>query len=89
MERYKCTDWARTDLRQGQYFSKHHPDCPNSKFIKVFRVTPGKGLNSCCEKNFELIKAWLDEAEPGDVITIEVLRMMEDVYANLPEYAGP
>ena len=89
MDNCECRNWARVDISADQFFSDHHPKCPKAKWIKVFKVSPGKGLNSCCEKDIKNVIIWLEEAEPGDVIEIKISRMQESDYDRLPEYAGP
>ena len=89
MEECECRYWARTGICQDQYFSDHHPNCPNAKWIKVFRITPGKRLNPCYEKDVDAIRDWMAAADPGEILTIEVLKMQEDVFMHLPEYKGP
>ena len=88
----ECTYWARTDLKPNDLMlplsEYHHPDCPK-KPIKVFRVTPGKDLNPFSEVEIKDVILWLEEAQPGDTITIEVLEMSKQEYDNLPEYMGP
>ncbi len=62
---------------------------PGPETFKVFNVTPGKGLNPVCERDPQNALAWFEEAEPGSVITIEVLEMTEKEYGDLTEYEGP
>lgn len=57
--------------------------------MKVFKVTPGEGLAPCCEKEIKNVSVWIEEAERGEVITVEVLEMSEKEYEELPEYIGP
>ncbi|KKU51879.1 MAG: hypothetical protein UX75_C0059G0007 [Candidatus Moranbacteria bacterium GW2011_GWE2_47_10] len=57
--------------------------------MKVYKVTPGKDLNPCTEKDPAAALVWLEESEPGDVITIEVKEMSLADYEALPEYMGP
>ncbi len=57
--------------------------------MMVFEVNPGKGLNRCTEKNAEAVLVWLQEAQPGDTIIVNVKEMTEEAYAHLPEYMGP
>ena len=57
--------------------------------MKVFKVWPGVDLNPCCEKDPAAALIWLEEAEPGEVIKIEVMEMTEKEYEALPEYEGP
>lgn len=57
--------------------------------MKVFKISPGKDLNWCIEKNPENIISWIAESEVGNTITIEVIEMTEKEYENLPEYEGP
>lgn len=82
----ECVYWARTDTGD---FLGHHPNCSYYETIKVYKITPGEGLNPCCEKDPQMVLQWLEEAEVGDKIKIEVLLMTQDVYRALPEYAGP
>jgi hypothetical protein len=55
----------------------------------VYKVTPGKDLNPCIEKDPSATLIWLEESQPGDVITIEVKEMTEAEFEALPEYMGP
>ena len=55
----------------------------------VFKVWPGVDLNPCCEKDPAAVLVWLEEAEPGETIKIEVIEMTEEEYDKLPEYMGP
>ncbi len=57
--------------------------------MKVFEVSPGPGLNRCTEKDAARVLVWLEEASPGETITVRVKDMGEVDYAALPEYAGP
>ena len=57
--------------------------------MKVFKVYPGVDLNPCCEKYPADVLVWLEEAEPGEVVKIEVMEMTEEEYEALPEYEGP
>ena len=57
--------------------------------IKVYKITPGKDLNPCHEAEIKNILPWLEMAEKGDILTIEVLEMPFFEYDNLPEYMGP
>ena len=57
--------------------------------IKVYEVEPGKGANRCTERKIEDVLVWLEESEPGDVITIRVIEMDEQEYNSLPEFLGP
>ena len=57
--------------------------------MNVFKVWPGEGLNPCIEKDPSACLTWLEEAEPGDTVKIEVLEMTEAEYDALPEYMGP
>ena len=57
--------------------------------MKVFKLTPGKGNSPCVESDIRNLNAWFEDAEPGDVYTVEVLYMTEDEYSRLPEYMGP
>lgn len=63
--------------------------------MQVYKITPGfnketgKGLNPYCEKNFDAVGDWLRDAEPGEVILVEVIEMSEEVCSALPEYMGP
>lgn len=60
--------------------------------IKVYKITPdynkktGKGLNPCVEKEIKDISIWLEEAQIGENILIEVKEMTKLEYRNLPEY---
>lgn len=56
--------------------------------MRVFKIAP-KGLNYCCEKDFEHLKVWFDEAEIGEEFEVQVLEMTEIEYNALPEYMGP
>ena len=57
--------------------------------MKVYKVTPGIGLNPCCEKDLKTIQIWVEEAEPGEILTVEILEMSEVEYNKFPEYMGP
>lgn len=57
--------------------------------MKVYKVTPGPGLNPCIEKDPNAVLVWLEESEPGEIITIEVKEMAEAEFEALPEYEGP
>ena len=63
--------------------------------MKVYKIIPGynpqtgKGLNPCIEKEIKNIAIWFEEAEPGESILIEVMKMSEKEYQKLPEYMGP
>ncbi len=57
--------------------------------MKVYKVTPGPGLNPCIEKDPNAMLVWLEESEPGEVITVEVLEMTQAEFEALPEYEGP
>lgn len=57
--------------------------------MKVYKVTPGPGLNPCIEKDPNAVLVWLEESEPGEMITIEVKEMTEAEFEALPEYEGP
>lgn len=57
--------------------------------MKVFKVWPGADLNPCCENTLDAVSYWLDMAESGDTIKIEVLEMTEAEYEAMPEYTGP
>ena len=57
--------------------------------MRVFKVTPGKDLCPCTEKDPSAVLVWLEESEPGTTITIEVMEMTEEEYNTLPEYMGP
>jgi hypothetical protein len=57
--------------------------------MKVYNISPGKGCNKCCEKDPKNALIWLEEAEPGETITIDVMEMSEEDFNSLPEYMGP
>lgn len=57
--------------------------------MKIYRITPGKDLNQCCEKDPKNILVWFEESEPGDIVTVETIEMEEYEYDALPEYIGP
>ncbi len=61
----------------------------NQKKIVMYKVIPGKGCNPCCEKEIKSVCVWLEEAEVGDELKIEVIEMTENEYNELPEYMGP
>ena len=84
----ECVNWARTG---PPLFSKHHPHCPkyNKNIIKIYTVTPGKGLAPCTEKDLQAVLIWLEEAEAGDEIQIVVGKIDEAIYNEMPEYMGP
>ena len=88
MEQCECTTWCRT---RPPILTAHHPDCPNykSKIIKIWTVTPGVGFAPCTEKDLQAALAWVEEAEPGDVVKIVVGEMDEAIYNEMPEYMGP
>jgi hypothetical protein len=57
--------------------------------VKVYDVQPDKGLDSCCETDFDVIvDGYLRDAQPGDIITIKVLEMEESEFKALPECMG-
>jgi hypothetical protein len=56
---------------------------------RIYKVSPGKSLNPCCEDDIKNVMSWLQEAEAGEVITIEILEMTPEEYDALPEYMGP
>lgn len=85
----ECAHWVRVDLTAEGMTSKHHPDCPKNKLIKIYTITPGKGLAPCTEDNPDAIKEWLDQAEPGDVLQIVVGEIEQWKYDEMPEYMGP
>ena len=41
--------------------------------MKIFKVWPGENLNPCCEKTLDAIGYWLDMAEKGDIVKIEIM----------------
>ena len=57
--------------------------------MKVYKVTPGEGLEPCIETEPSAAISWLECAEIGDVITIEIKEMTEAEFEALPEYRGP
>ncbi len=57
--------------------------------MKVFDVMADTDLNSCIEKDPKDVLIWLEESEPGAIITIDVMEMSEEEYNALPEYMGP
>lgn len=57
--------------------------------MKIFKVTPGKDLNPCHEKKLLSVMEWIQNAEVGDMITIEIKEMKEEDFDSLPEYEGP
>lgn len=63
------------------------------KIIDVYRVRPGQGCCSFCERTLEAtiggIVAFLADAETGTVMMVEKLEMLEDEYNNMDEYDGP
>lgn len=59
------------------------------EIIIVYKITPGKDLNPCCERDPKMILSWLEEADKGDTIKIEILEMTPEEYDSLPEYMGP
>jgi len=56
--------------------------------MKVFKVSPDKGLTPCYEDKIENIILWLEESMPGDSIRIDILEMTKEEYDALPEYMG-
>ena len=60
-----------------------------TKMIRIWTITPDKGLNPCTEKDIKGVLAWIEEAESGSVIEIIVGEMDETEYDELPEYMGP
>ena len=63
--------------------------CKHYNPIRVYRVTPAPGMNSCCEKDLKMVLPWLEEASFGETIKIEILEMTPESYDALPEYMGP
>jgi hypothetical protein len=57
--------------------------------MKIYKITPGEMLNPVCEKDSTSILSWLEEAESGEKIVIDIIEMTEDEYNDLPEYMGP
>lgn len=57
--------------------------------MKIFKVWPGENLNPCCEKTLDAVAYWLDMAEKGDIVKVEIMEMTETEYESLPEYTGP
>lgn len=61
--------------------------------MKVYKVTPCKDLNTCCEKDINsvmaCIMAWIEDPQAGDPLTIEIIEMSENEDNSLPEYMGP
>lgn len=57
--------------------------------MRVYKVTPVEGLNPCIEKYPEDVAVWLQEAEVGEKITVEIIEMSEKEFENLEEYLGP
>ena len=84
----QCYNWARTE---PPMLTKHHPKCGHYKpnMIKIWTVTPGKGLAPCTEKDPKAVLIWLEEAAPGEVIQIVVGEIDEAIYNEMPEYMGP
>lgn len=89
MSRHKtceCIYWARTDILQSGLFPEHHPHCPNA-WTRVFKVSTA-GQNPFYAKDIKNVSSWLTDAEPGDIIQIEILKMHHNEYVNLTEYEG-
>ena len=84
----ECMNWARTE---PPMLTRHHPRCNQYKanMIKIYTVTPGKGLAPCTEKDPKEVLIWLEEAEPGEVIQVVVGEIDEAIYNEMPEYQGP
>lgn len=85
----ECMNWAR---ESGTMLTSHHPKCEHykpPKTVKIWTVTPGKGLAPCTEKYLNAVLSWIEEAEPGEVIQIVVGEMDEAEYDKMPEYMGP
>jgi len=57
--------------------------------MRAFKITPGKGYSSCCEKEAKSVIDWLEISEVGDIITVEIIELSEKEYNQLPEYMGP
>ena len=57
--------------------------------MKVYEVTPDKGLNTCTEKDIDGVIEWLDMLEIGETMTIKIKNISESEYEALPEYEGP
>ena len=57
--------------------------------MKVYRITPDRGLCACTEKNINGVIEWIKHSEVGHVMTIRVREMSEEEYNSLPEYTGP
>jgi len=57
--------------------------------MKVYEVTPDKGLNPCTEKNIHGVMVWLENAESGETMIIKIKNMSESDYEALPKYEGP
>lgn len=61
--------------------------------MKVYTIQPDAQLNKytewCLDKAIDGIRADLEDANPGTVLTIEVEEMSEEDYNKLPEYTGP
>ncbi len=55
----------------------------------VYKTYPDKDCSPCIEKSPQAVMIWLQEAQPGETITVEVMEMSEDEYNSLPEYMGP
>ncbi len=57
--------------------------------IRIYVVTPGRDLMPCTERYIENVKAWLEEADVGDTVQIDIREIEESEYEDLPEYIGP
>ena len=57
--------------------------------MKVFKVYQDEDFNPCYEKEISAIMLWLEKANEGNKIKIEVFEMTENEYNALPEYMGP
>ena len=84
----ECHNWARVDDKY--LFSDHHPKCEHYKMERIYIVTPDVGNTApCTEKDIASVMAWIEQAEPDNVVQIVVGELPEGVYETLPEYIGP
>ena len=56
--------------------------------MKVYTITPS-GCAPCTEESPDAIKAWLEDAEPGETFQMYVGEMDKEQFDSMPEYMGP
>ena len=57
--------------------------------MKVYEINLNIDTNICVEKDIKDVMGWIDNAMPGESITITIEEMTESEYAALTEYKGP